>query len=160
MTAAGWATRAVSGVATARDGSNRGLLDRRGFIPRALGTRTLGIARVHFALFAVFIISCSICNTAGYNLVQKIFIYLGSPWSQQLFTVPRTSPSVVFSRSFSKALRAEVNTWAMAIWIQLPTGQARFGFFLGITNGSSSSTARKISANVIRPGERLNREPK
>src|SRR5438445_8518395 len=101
MTAAGCATRAVSGVATARDGSNRGLLDRRGLIPRARGTRTLGIARVHFVLFAVFIVGCSICNTAGYNLVQKMFIYFGlTSFSQQLSTVARTSPSVVFSRSF------------------------------------------------------------
>lgn len=83
-----------------------------------------------------------------------------SPLTQQDLTAFKMSPRVIFSSSFSRPCLAALNTILSAAWMQLPTGQSRFGSFGGKTKGSSSSTALKMSAKSIRAGDRLSLEPK
>jgi len=62
--------------------------------------------------------------------------------AQDAFTVSNTSASVVFSRSRSRASWADVKILSNVSRIQLPTGQAEFGFLDGDANGTVSSTAQ------------------
>ena len=62
--------------------------------------------------------------------------------SPDAFTVSITSAKVVFSRSRSKALCADVKTLSRVSRMHLPTGQAVLGFREGLAKGSAFSTAR------------------
>src|SRR5678815_2406818 len=86
---------------------------------------------------------------------------LGLFWAQaaEAFTASSRLAKVVFSRSRSIALCAEVNTFSRVSRMQCPTGHSVLGFREGLLNVSATSTALYTSAKLMRPGDRFNREP-
>ena len=77
----------------------------------------------------------------------------------EAFTASSRLAKVVFSRSRSIALCAEVNTFSRVSRMQCPTGHSVLGFREGLLNVSVNSTALYTSAKLMRPGDRFNREP-